>query len=160
MRPPARRHAADMDCGTQPRGPAVTVYCHVILNPIATPAQLTVLGAALWRWCARAAGSASIYQYFDNQALADLLAGRLPAADRTARPAERWGVRFGVRDGSFPDRRALTDSLWREIPVEGIADVFVDGGSWGRVDSKVPTGLTPKTCAGPQLLDCETTAAT
>jgi hypothetical protein len=135
-------------------------YCHVILNPSATSEQLTALGAALWRWCARAAAGIGIYQYLDNQALADLLAGRLPAADRMAWPAERWGVRFGVRDGAHPDRRALIDSMRREIPAEGIADVCVDGASWGQVDSKVPTGLTPKTCAGPPLLHCETTAAT
>jgi hypothetical protein len=138
----------------------MSFYCHVILNPSATPQQLKAQGGALWRWCARGAGGASIYQYLDNQALADLLAGRLPAADRTARPGERWGVRFGVRDGTFADRRALIDSLRREIPTEGVVEVFVDGASWSWVDSKVTTGLTPKTCAGPQLLNCETAAAT
>ncbi len=112
------------------------LHCHVILEPGATPGQLTALGAALWRWCTRAAGGTALYQYLDNQALADLLAGRLPAPDRAAPPAERWGVRFGVRDGAFPDRRAAIDSLRREIPAEGVTDVLAGGASWRAAEAQ------------------------
>ena len=60
------------------------------------------------------------------------------------RPAERWGVRFGVPDGAYRDRQALIDSLRRELPAEGLVDVFVDGASWGPVDPEVPTrGAAP-----------------
>ena len=117
----------------------MSVYCHLILNPSATSGQLTALGAAIWRWCTRTAGNSGIYSYLNNQPLTDLLAGRLPVADQTTRPAERWGVRFGVPDGAYRDRQALIDNLRQEIPAEGIVDVFVDGASWGPVDPEVPT---------------------
>jgi hypothetical protein len=119
----------------------MSVYCSVILKPGATREQLAALGGALWRWCTRAAGGTGVYQYLDNQALADLIAGRLPAPDRTAPPAERWGVRFWVRDGAYHDRRALVESLRREIPADGILDVLADGTGWGRGEEKVPTGV-------------------
>jgi len=118
----------------------MSIYCHVILKPGATPGQLSALGAALWRWCTGAAGGTGIYQYLDNQALADLIAGQLPAPDRTARPAERRGVRFRVRDGAFRDRRAALDSLRREIPAQGVEEVMADGVSWRAVGSKDPAG--------------------
>jgi hypothetical protein len=120
----------------------VSIYCHVILKPSATPGQLARLGAALWRWCTHAAGRAGMYQYLDNQALADLLAGRLPAADPAAPPAERWGARFGVGDGAFRDRQALIDSLRREIPAEGVEDVRADGVSWNAGASHHPPRVT------------------
>lgn len=120
----------------------MSVHCQLILNPAATSGQLAALGAALWRWCIRTAGSAGIYQYLDNQALADLRAGQLPEADQTARLADRWGVRFGVRDGAYRDRQAIVESLRREIPAEGIVGVLADGTSWSPVDSKAPTGET------------------
>jgi hypothetical protein len=108
----------------------VSVYCHVILKPSATPGQLARLGAALWQWCMHAVGRADLYQYLDNQGLADLLAGQLPAADPAVRWRERWGVRFGVGDSAFRDRQALIESLRREIPAEGVEDVRADGVSW------------------------------
>ena len=46
----------------------------VILPWAATPEQLTAVGAALWRWCTRAAQDSGIYKFLDNQALADLIA--------------------------------------------------------------------------------------
>ncbi len=85
-------------------------------------------------------GGTGVYQYLENQALADLIAGRLPAPDRTAPPAERWGVRFGVRDGTYRDRRALIESLRREIPADGVLDVLADGTGWDRSESKSPDG--------------------
>ena len=47
----------------------MSMNCDVILQWSATPAELTNLGAALWRWCNRTAAETSIYQYLDNQAL-------------------------------------------------------------------------------------------
>jgi len=112
----------------------MSVDRHLILNPSATSGQLTALGAAIWRWCTRTAGNSGVYSYLNNWPLTDLLAGRLPVADQTTRPAERWGVRFGVPDGAYRDRQALIDNLRQEIPAQGIVDVFVDGASWGPVD--------------------------
>ena len=110
----------------------MSVYCHVILKPDATPGQFTTLGAALWRWCTRAAGGTGVYRYLDNQALADLVAGLPPTSGHTTWSAERHGLLYGVRDGAFPDLRAVIDSLRREIPPEGIEDIVVEGGSWCR----------------------------
>ena len=120
----------------------MSIYCNITLRWGATPDQLTALGTALWRWCTRSAGDAGIYQYLDNQALADLIAGRLPVIDQTTRPAERRGVHFRVRDGAFPDRRAAIDSLRREIPTEGVEDAVVGGVSWSAVASHDPAGPT------------------
>jgi hypothetical protein len=105
----------------------VSVYCHVVLNPAATPAQLSAVGAALRGWCTGAAIGGGIYQYLDNQGLADLIAGRLPAADPDAEPAARWGVRFRVRDGAFPDVRAVIGSLRRALSTAGVGAVRADG---------------------------------
>ena len=70
--------------------------CEVILQWGATPEQLTALGAALWRWCNRAAANATIYQRLDNQALADLVAGKLPDSSLSRWQADRRGVHFWV----------------------------------------------------------------
>jgi hypothetical protein len=109
------------------------IYCHVIPQGGATPEQLTALGAALWRWCTRTAGAAGIYQYLDNQALADLIAGRLPPSGQPLRQDERRGAHFRVRDGAFRDRRAAIDSLRREVPAGGVEDIVVDGTSWNLI---------------------------
>jgi hypothetical protein len=126
----------------------MSISCQVILNPGMTPGQLAALGAALWRWCTRSAGGTGIYRYLDNQALADLIAGRLPVPDPATRPAGQWGVRFGVRDGAFPDRRALIDSLRREIPTAGVEDVLADGTSWTGAETKAAACLTPQRSDG------------
>ncbi len=112
----------------------MSTTCDVILPWGATPEQLTALGAALWRWCNRAGGNAGIYQSLDNQALADLIAGRLQASSRTPRRAEGRGVSFRVRDEASPDRQATLDSLRREIPAAGVEDIVVDGTSWNLID--------------------------
>jgi hypothetical protein len=108
----------------------MSIHCDVIIRPSATPAQLTALGAALWRWCARAAGHTGIYQYVDNQPLADLIAGKFPASGQAPRQAEPGGLHFRVRDETSQDREATVDSLRREIPGQGVADIVVDGKSW------------------------------
>ncbi len=70
----------------------MSINCEVTLRWDATPEQQRALGHALWAWCNRAAGGADNYQYLDNQGLADLLAGTLPASalragGTAARPA-------------------------------------------------------------------------
>lgn len=105
----------------------MSVYCHVVLRPEATPAQLAALGTALWRWCAGTAGAGGIYQYLDNQALADLMDGRLPAVDRIGLPAGRWCVRFVGGAGTVADSDAFVANLWRAIPGDAVADVLADG---------------------------------
>jgi hypothetical protein len=114
----------------------MSVNCDVILQWSATPDQLTAVGTALWRWCNRAAGDAGIYQYLDNQALADLIAGKHPGSSQTQWQAERRGVRFSVGDEASHDRLASIESLRREIPVNGVEDILVDGTSWDLVESK------------------------
>jgi hypothetical protein len=104
----------------------MSVNCDVILRWGATPNQLTALGAALWGWCTGAAGATGLYQFLDNQALADLIAGRLPAWT----PAERRGVLLRVRDEASHDHQATIDSLRRAIPAGGVEDILVEGKSW------------------------------
>jgi hypothetical protein len=93
----------------------------------------------LWRWCIRAAGDTGIYPYLDNQALADLIAGKFPAPGRTAQPTDLRGVHFGVWGRAPLDREAALDSLRREIPAAGVEDILIGGTSWGLVESKCPT---------------------
>jgi hypothetical protein len=107
----------------------MSINCDVILRGGATPEQLRVLGAALWRWCGRTAGDTGVYQYLDSQALADLIAGKMPASSQV----ERSG-RFRVRDGTSKDWQATIDSLRRAIPAKGIDDIVVDGKSWNLID--------------------------
>jgi hypothetical protein len=108
----------------------VTIYCHVIVNPSATAGQLSAVGAALWEWCTDGAKHGTIYQYLDNQGLADLIAGRLPAADLAAQAGDGRGVRFGAPDGAFPDHRAAIDSLRRALAAAGVDEVRVDSTRW------------------------------
>ena len=112
----------------------MSIICDVIVRWDATPEQLTVLGNGLWRWCNRAAGDTGIYQYLDNQALADLIAGKLPISSQALGSAERRGVHFQIRDNASRDRQATIDSLRLEIPVKGLEDIVVDGTSWNVVD--------------------------
>jgi len=104
----------------------MSVTCDVTVLWGATPEQLTALGGALWRWCVGAAGDASIYQYLDNQPLADLIAGTFPRSGQV----ERRGTRFRLRDVPSSGRQATIDSLRRAVPVEGVEDIVVDGISW------------------------------
>jgi hypothetical protein len=91
-----------------------------ILQWSATPEELAAVGSALWRWCNRTAGAAGTYQYLDNQALADLIAGKLPDSRQPPWQADRRSVHFRVRDKTPLDRQATIDSLRREIPVKGV----------------------------------------
>lgn len=100
--------------------------CDIILQQSATPDQLAALGTALWRWCNRTGGDTGIYQYLDNQGLADMIAGKFPALsqDDTGRS------HFRARDRASLDRQTAIDKLRREIPSDGVEDVVVDGISW------------------------------
>lgn len=68
-----------------------------------------------------------MYPYLDNQALADLLAGRLPALGATGRDAGLPYVEFTVPGDPARDGEATRESLRRGIPGEGVAEVWVDG---------------------------------
>jgi hypothetical protein len=120
----------------------MSIECDIILRWGATPDQLTALGGALWRWCTRESGAGGIYQYLDNQALADLVAGKLPASGPSPPQAERWGVHFWVRDEASHDRQSTIDALRREIPTGGVEDIIVAGASWNPAKSKDVTGAT------------------
>ena len=112
----------------------MSMNCDIILQWSATPEQLTALGTALWRWCNRAAGNTDVYQYLDNQALADLIAGKLPASSQTPRRDDRRGVHFWFQAEAFQNRQATIGSLRREIPAEGVEDIAIDGKSWNLID--------------------------
>lgn len=105
--------------------------CDLILKWGATPGELRSLGAALWRWCTRAAGNAAVYRYLDNQPLADLIAGRLPESNQT----DARGIHLWILDSASSDRQALIDCLRREIPTNGVEDIMIDGTSWNQEDS-------------------------
>ena len=105
----------------------MSMNCEVVLRWDALPEQLRALGAALWGWCNGAPADAGIYQYLDNQALADLLEGRLPASGPASRGGGLPHVRFLVRGDPAGDCRATLESLWRALPGEGVAAVRVDG---------------------------------
>jgi hypothetical protein len=111
----------------------MSMNCEIILHWSATPEQLTTLGAALWRWCNRVAEKTGIYQYLDNQALADLIAGKLPVSSQLPGQAERRGVHCWVRDEASNDRQATIDSLRRALSGNGIADIVVEGKSWNPI---------------------------
>ena len=97
----------------------MSVPCDFIVNWEATPEQLASLGSALWRWCTHTEGNTGIYQYLDNQALADLIAGKLPVSSQPPREPDRRGVHFRVRDEVSQDRQATVDGLRRELPTGG-----------------------------------------
>lgn len=114
----------------------MAIECDVLVKWSATPEQLRTLGAALWRRCKRTAGKTGIYQYLDNQALADLIAGKLPASSASPLYADRRGVHCRVRDEASHDPRATLDGLRRDLPAGGIEDVVVNGTSWNSFESQ------------------------
>jgi len=98
----------------------MSMHCDIILRGSATPGQLAAVGSGLWRWCRLTAGATGVYQHLDSQALADLIAGTMPAR----------GLHCRVRDEASQDRQATVDSLRRALPADGIEDVMVEGASW------------------------------
>jgi hypothetical protein len=109
----------------------MSINCDVALKWGATPDQLAELGAALWRWCNRPARGTNIYHCLDNQALADLMTGKLPVSSRRA---ARPDIHFLICDEASTNRQATIDSLRQHVPAKGIEDIMVDGGSWKRVE--------------------------
>ncbi len=120
----------------------MSLTCDVIIKWDATPEQLTALGNALWHWCNRTTETASPYQYLDNQALADLIAGKLPVSGQPPLYADRRGVHLRVRVEASQDRQESLDALRRELPVGGIEDVMVEGTIWNSVGAEGHTGPT------------------
>jgi hypothetical protein len=80
----------------------------------------------LWHCCNNTAGNSNIYQYLDNQVLADVIAGKFPVSADT----DRRGAHFRFRDQRSDSRQAAIDRLRREIPPKGVVDILVDGSSW------------------------------
>jgi hypothetical protein len=120
----------------------MSINCEVILQWSATPGELTKLGAALWRWGNRAAGDTGIYQFLDNQPLADLIAGKLPVSSQR----EGGGIHVKFRDEASHDRQATVDGLRLQIPAQGVEDILV-GGKSGTLIDPMP-GL--HFCSGPR----------
>lgn len=112
----------------------MSMNCDIILKWSATPEQLAAVGSALWRWCNRTAGAAGIYRYLDNQALADLIAGKLPDSSQTAWRADPRGVHFSFQGEASDDRQATIRGLRQEISTQGVEDIVVDGKSWNLTD--------------------------
>jgi hypothetical protein len=109
----------------------MSIDCDVVVQRRAAPEDLAALGAALWGWATHAAGGAGIYQLLDNQALADLIAGKPPAESQTRGQANRRCAHVLLRDESSPDRQTTIESLRRAIPGAGLEDIVVAGKSWG-----------------------------
>jgi stearoyl-CoA desaturase (delta-9 desaturase) len=107
----------------------MSINCTVTLRWDSTSSQRRALGAALWHWCQQAAGRAGMYPYLDNQALVDLLAGRLPASPASAWNAALPRVQFAVPGDPSRDGAATLESLRRALPREGIAEIRVEGSS-------------------------------
>lgn len=105
----------------------MSINCAISLRWDSTPEQQRALGAALWRWCHRAVRSVGMYPYLDNQALADLLAGRLPASGATGWDAGRPSVQFTVPGDPAREGEATRESLQRVLPSAGVAEIRVDG---------------------------------
>ena len=112
----------------------MSMNCDIILQWNATPEQLRALGTALWQWCNRTAEVTGNYQFLDNQALADLIAGALPASSQTSWNTDRRSAHFWVCDEASHDRQATIDSLRRQIPAKGVEDILVEGKSWNLMD--------------------------
>jgi hypothetical protein len=118
----------------------MSINCAISLRWDSTPAQQRALGAALWHWCNGASGNAGMYSYLDNQALADLLAGKLGT---TAWDAGLPRVQFSVPGDPARDGEATLDSLRRAMPGEGVAEVWVDG-----ISRRLADGASRTTAAG------------
>ncbi len=123
----------------------MSIECDIVVKWTATPEQLTSLGVALWRWCNRKRGNTGIYQYLNNQALADLIDGKLPVSSQPPLDTDRRGVHLRLRDEVSQDLRATLDGLRRALPPGGVEDVVVDGTSWNPVASEAQ----PAERAGP-----------
>jgi hypothetical protein len=114
----------------RPREHVMPSKCEVIVAWGATTEQLTAVGTALWRWCVRGVGYRDLYQYVNNQLLADLIAGRFPAAG----PVDRRGFHFRLWDMESNDASTRIATLQRELPGAGVVDFVVDDAGRSRDD--------------------------
>jgi hypothetical protein len=130
------------------RGNPMSISVDVRLAWGATPEQLRAVGTALWRWGNRA-GDAGIYQQLDNQALADLIAGKLPALARPSEQADDRCMHIRLGDEISQTCQAALASLRHALPAKGIEDVLIDGLSWNQTDSTPWNKATAAHCAGP-----------
>jgi hypothetical protein len=105
----------------------MSINCAISLRWDSTVEQQRALGAALWRWCHREARSVGMYPYLDSQALADLIAGRLPSSRATGWDAGLPCVQFTVPGDPARDGQATLESRRRAMLAEGVAEVRVDG---------------------------------
>jgi hypothetical protein len=112
----------------------MALSCEVLMKKSATPEQLSALGAALWGWCNQGAGGSAVFQYVNNQVLADLMAGKFPVSNHWSREASPLSLRFNVRGNTSRDFRPTVNSLRRDLPVLAIEDIVIDGVSWNLVD--------------------------
>ncbi len=117
----------------------MAIDCDVILRWTATPEQLRALGSALWRWCNRPARGTDVYQYLNNQPLADLIAGKMPTSNQMPQSVDQRGVHFRFRTEASPDRQAIIDSLRRHLPTSGVEAIVVDGTSLATGGANGPT---------------------
>lgn len=113
----------------------MSINCDVILQEGATPDQLKALGAALWRWSTGTAGNTAMYQFLDNQALADLIAGQFPESSA----GEPRAFHLRACDEVSPNRQAAIESLRRQIPAQVVVDILVDGASWKVIPLRTPS---------------------
>src|SRR5947209_7393122 len=115
-------------------------HCDIILSWDATPGQLRAIGAALWRWCNGPEADLGICHALDNQPLADLIAGKLPAASGPA--SDVRGIRVRFPSEAHTDCKATMDRLRLGLPHAGVVDVQVHGASWNCVAVARSTGMT------------------
>jgi hypothetical protein len=87
----------------------MSINCAIGLRWDSTPEQQRALGAALWRWCHRAARNVGMYPYLDNQALSDLLAGRLSPSGATGGTlvCRMFSSRFRATRSAMARRRSI-----------------------------------------------------
>jgi hypothetical protein len=111
----------------------MSISCDIILTPTATPEELHAVGIALWHWCTHASEASGLYQFLDNQALADLIQGSLPLSSEPQLREDHRGIRFRIRDEASRDRLTTVNRLRRVLPTLGIADILVEGVSWQTV---------------------------
>lgn len=108
----------------------MSINCDVFIRDRSTPEELKTLGNALWRWYSRSSGDEILCQSVDNQALADLLAGRVPSTRRSAHHVGQPYVSFRLRAATYADCAATFASLRSEVPAAQVSDIVVDGKSW------------------------------
>ena len=104
------------------------IRCAVFPRPNSTPRQLQRLGEALRRWCRRESKIGGMVLPSNQDGIEALRRGTLPPADSQGRPV----VVLTIRGGKHFSRKAIIDSLRRDLPANLIGDALVKGKSWDR----------------------------